>query len=314
MKFLKEVLNINVRESECNYSFPNYINSRYRITYAYLDDLKVFFLYAREEIKSVNNLTKHIEKIRQKENIMLVLILEKITARERKKYIKAGIPFVVIGKQCYLPFMGTLLTERCDLRLNDIKKIMPSSQVLLFYFIYHKAEPMHIKDACDNLGFSSMTISRAVKELEKIGLIATHKEGVKKLISSDFEPRELFEKAKPYLSNPIKRKQYILIKDVEADYLISGDGALSMYSMLNPPIIPTYATVDTKILRENKDDIIIDNKNLVELEIWKYKPCLYKEMHIDVLSLIMSYEDNYEARLIKAKEEVLEELWRKLDG
>ncbi len=314
MSFLKEVLNIDAREYVCENSFPNYIISRYRITCAYLDELEVFFIYPKLEIESITMLKKHIQKIRQNKNIPIVVILSKITARERKKFIKANIPFIVKDKQCYLPFLGTLLTERCDYKLREVEKLMPSAQVLLFYFIYHKAEDMYLTDVCDNLDFSAMTISRAVKELEEILLITSYKDGVKKVISSELSAKELFEKAKPYLSSPVKRRQYIFKDNFNYNFVIAGGSALSVYSMLNPPYMPCYAVKDNDTWRESKDEILINEKNQMELEIWKYKPCVFKEMDIDVLSVVMSYENSYDTRIEEAITSVLAELWRRLDG
>ncbi len=314
MNFLKKVLNINARESECEYSFPNYINSRYNITCAYLDEVKVFFLYPKIDIESLSVLKKHIEAIRQSEHISIVVVLSRITAREREKYIKLRIPFIVKDKQCYLPFMGTLLTERCDLKVQNSEKLMPSAQILLFYFIYNKAKDMYIKDVANVLGFSVMTISRAVKQLEQLGLLSSYKTGVKKLISSKLKPAELFEKARPHLSSPIKRKQYTLMENLDKDYIISGDSALSLHSMLSPPNVPCYATTDTLDLRKIKDDILVDDKKQVELEIWKYRPFVFKTMNFDVLSVVICYDNNHDMRIEAAKEKVLEKLWSSLNG
>ncbi len=313
MIFLKEIFNLKIKEFECKYSFPNYINRRYKIHIVYLDEKKSFFIYPKVKIESMNILKKHIEKIKQKEKIPTVVILEKITARERAKYIQAKIPFIVKDKQCFLPFLGTLLTERCDVDIEPPKKITPATQALLFYFIYKKAKDMYIQDAISNLEFSSMTISRAVKELEQIKLVKTYKDGVKKLISSELSCENLFEKAKPFLSSPIKRKQYISKENLTDNCILAGDSALSRYSMLNPPYIQCYATNDAKIWRKNKDEILTDDKKQAELQIWKYKPCTFKKTEIDVLSVAMSYLDVYEERVEKAVEEMLAELWRQLD-
>ncbi len=314
MVFLKEVLNVDVRKVEYKHLFPNYINSRYNIECVYLDEVKVFFIYPKVAIDSLSVLKKHLEKIRQAEYVPIVVILSKITARERKQYISARIPFIVKGKQCYLPFLGTLLTERCDFKAKKIKKLTPSAQVLLFYFIYNKAKDMYINDVCNTFGFSAMTISRAVKELEELNLICSYKEGVKKIISTEFYPKDLFEQAKAYLISPIKRTQYILKEELNSSYVYAGDSALAMHSMLNEPAISCYATGDTEVLRNIKDEIIYDEKNQVEIQVWKYRPCIYKKMGIDVLSVVMTYQHSHDERIAGALEEMLDILWSKLYG
>ncbi len=314
MKFIKEMFNIDVKETDCRIQFPNYIRNRYVIRYAYFNDVKTMFLYPKEKVESINLLATHINNIRKKELLSVIVILDRITARERKKYIKMKISFIVKGKQCYLPFMGAVLTERCDSEIGSIQKLMPSSQVLLFFLIYNKGQDMYIQEAVKNLGFSAMTISRAVDELEYIGLIKSYKEGVQKVVSIELSVEKLFEKAKPYLNNPIKRVQYVYRENLKEEYVLAGDSALSKITMLNLPALKCFATKDNGDLRKSKNEILFDKSRQVELQIWNYKPCIYEEMGIDPLSVAISYMDTYDERVEEAVGDMLNELWRRLNG
>lgn len=68
---------------------------------------------------------------------------------------------------------------------------------------------MMTSDAAEILAFTPTSVSRASKQLEALGLLRTEKRGVQKIICSDREPGELFEAAKDYLQNPVKRTIYV---------------------------------------------------------------------------------------------------------
>ncbi len=314
MKFISKLFNIEVKETACQVQFPNYIRNRYVIRYAYFNDVKTIFLYPKEKVDSINLLATHINNIRKKEKSSVVVVLDRITAREREKYIRMKIPFIVKGKQCYLPFMGAVLTERCDSEIGLIHKLMPSAQVLLFFFIYNKGRDMYIQEAVKSLGFSPMTISRAVDELEYIGLIKSYKEGVQRIISTDLSAEKLFEKAKPYLKNPVKRLQYVYKEKLKDEFVLAGDSALSKITMINQPVLKCFATKDDSDLRQFKDELLFDKSKQVELQIWNYKPCIYEEMGIDPLSVATSYMDTYDERIEEAVGDMLNELWGRLNG
>ena len=136
MDFLKRILHINVRyEEQILFDLPNYITSRYSIRASWIDKVKVFFIYHKTEVEQVNTLKKHFSKIHTIEKRPLILFFDRITARQRQKLIDTGISFVVENKQCYLPFMGTLLTERCDAEISRCDKLVPSAQMLLLLYI-----------------------------------------------------------------------------------------------------------------------------------------------------------------------------------
>jgi DNA-binding transcriptional MocR family regulator len=122
-------------------------------------------------------------------------------------------------------------------------------------------------------GISTMQISRAVKQLTALGLIYSRKEGVRIIISGTEPHRALFDKAKPYLLNPVRKKIYIERGKLPRSLPLSGYSALSELTMLNNPETETFAFYG-KAGELTGTDTLIDNKSQAEVEIWKYEPVL----------------------------------------
>ena len=314
MNSLMKALHMNVKNDDCiqRYPLPNYMLSRYSVKTAYFDKQRVFLLYPKTELDPIGDIRKHIQKIRSFDKIPVVLMLSKITAKQREGMINCGIPFIAGDKQCYLPFMGTILTERCDLEIDPVEKLIPSAQMLLFHFIYSNQKELYANAEVEALGVSAMTITRAVRQLEHVGLIQTHKEGVMKVITTKYGQRELFEKAKPHLVNPIKKVAYIPKRIVDDTLLLAGDDALSKRTMLNPPSIACYATGKNDEWKQHMQDTLMDENGQAVLQIWKYDPsALTDDACVDVLSLAMCYMDDGDERVEEAVEEMLDDFWRR---
>ncbi len=315
MDLIKRIFNIKIKYTDEIYSLPNYMRSRYVIRSAWFNQQKVFLLYPKTELDTFSAIRKHIEKMKSIERIPVVLMLERITARERQGMIEAGIPFIVSDKQCFLPFIGMLLTERCDAELRPKEKLIPSAQMLLFYYIYSMKKELFTGSAVSDLGVSAMTITRAVRNLEQTGLIQVYKSGVQKVMITDISRKELYEKAKPYLVNPIKRTVYISKDTAHASLLYAGDSALSYVSMLNPPRIQCYAAASDERWKSEATDLLINEQNQVLLQIWKYDPkVLASENHVDILSLAACYIDEEDERIENCIEEMLEDYWGQANG
>ena len=120
---------------------------------------------------------------------------------------------------------------------------------------------------------------------------------------------DLYEKAKPYLINPV---QSIITTDNDFDfYPFSGESALSICSMLNAPKIPVRAVyksdVDVKEISE-VDVRWLSDSNAVSVELWKYDPRLFeKDGVVDPVSLAMSITDNVDEGIEASIEQYLEE-------
>jgi len=316
MSYLGKVLGIKeVYENVDFEHFPNYISTRYQLKAVSLDGINVVFVYPQTELEQIETLKKHIERIKRTVILPIVLILKELTFRQKEYLIRERIPFVVEGKQIYLPFMALYLQERCSAEKQPLEEILPSAQMLLLHFIYRGAKELSTSQAAKHLELTPTSISRASKQLEEMGLLHTKKNGVQKILFSEDSPKDLFEKSKKVLLNPVKRAVFIPDELVKENLAESGYLALSHYSMLNPPNIKCYASTTISEWKEVSTHTLHDSINQVQVEMWRYDPRKLSENSVvDKLSLALSLREDADERIEEAVEEMLDDFWREIDG
>ena len=321
MIYLESVLGIKVTYIDSELSaLPNYILSRYRLQKASLDGIKVIFAHPREELGTISAVKKHLSRIEENANENVVLVLDRITYRQKEYLLRERIPFVVEGKQIYLPFMAVYLQERCDSEKPVNEDTLPSSQLMLLYFIYHGCGELTTSEVGKALAFTATSISRACRQLESFGLIKTVKRGVQKIIYSDKEPQTLFESSRAYLLNPVKRTIYVSKAKMKEQLLASGYSALSDYSMLNPPNEERYAAASIAAWEKDASSKLENPDDECAVELWRYDPRklagvadTFKAGCVDRLSLALALKDGRDERVEEAVAEMLDGLWREIN-
>lgn len=287
---------------------PYFIADRYEITRMTIGSADALMLTLKTELPNIGTLKKHIARIQKAEAVPVVVKLESITRYCRDTLIKAGISFVVPGKQLYLPFLGAVLSERYEPKAAERMKLIPSAQVLFLYCLYGKRAQFYIQDAVRDLGYSAMSVSRAARQLVQTSLFEEHKKGVQKILSAKYDRKELFRQMLPYLIDPVKRRIY-LQKDLVPDGCkLAGFSAMAQYSMLNEPAVPCYAAdVSAKLTGM---PTLLNAETQVEIEIWKYDPAVLSENgFVDPLSLVLSLREDADERTEEAIEEIMEKFW-----
>jgi hypothetical protein len=217
----------------------------------------------------------------------------------------------VNGSQIYLPFMGIYLQEKYAQQKRPNQTLMPSAQMLLFYYLYQNNTEMYTSEASKILGFSAMQISRAVKQLQNLGLISVRKDGVQIVIAGEGGHSALFEKAKPHLLDPVRKKCYVDAHLLSDGLPLAGISALSELTMINVPEVKTFA-FHGKLKEMTETDILVDSETQAEVEIWHYAPALLSQRHgiVDPLSLFASLHTNADERVEQAAEELLASILR----
>lgn len=123
MEYLNKVLGIKVAYEDVEFEhLPNFIATRYQLQMVSMNEQKVIFLYPKTELEQIEVLKKHIARIQKNEHLPVVLALTELSYRQKEYLIREKIPFIVDGKQIYLPFMAVYLQERCDAEKRYGKK------------------------------------------------------------------------------------------------------------------------------------------------------------------------------------------------
>ena len=316
MEYLDKVLGVKVTYEDVEFKhLPNFIATRYRLQLVSMDEQKIIFLYPKTEMEQIEVLKKHIARIQKNENLPVVLVLKELSFRRKEYLIREKIPFIVDGKHIYLPFMAMYLQERCSAEKIPREEILPSAQMLLLHFIYRGAQDLSTSQAAKDLELTPTSISRASRQLEEMGLLHIKKVGVQRIIRSEDSPKILFQKAGDKLLNPVKRTVYIPQKYVGADLPESGYSALAEYSMLNAPNVRCYAAERISQWKDVMTNSLQNSQEQVAVEMWRYNPRkLSTRDTVDELSLALALREDTDERVEEAIEEMLNELWRKIDG
>ena len=310
MDYIGVTLGLKVTYLPCDgiKNMPYFLTDLYDIQKVVIGSVSAWMLKVKAEFPTVNAIQKHIARIQKTEQTPAFLVFESLSKYRRDALIKAHVPFVVTGKQIYLPFLGVALSERCDTEVESTEKLLPSAQAIFFHYLYSKQDRIYINDAVKDLQYSAMSVSRAAKQLVQTGLFEECKEGVQKLLIARYERKEMFDRMRPMLIDPVKRRIYIALDNLPAQLCMAGFSAMAHYSMLNAPQLSCYAAdVGEKLTGAATLTNAVEQ---AEVEIWKYDPViLSKHNVVDPLSLVLTLQENADERTEEAIEEILEKFW-----
>jgi hypothetical protein len=289
---------------------PLYFKGLYHIDCATIGGQECLILSPNEELGTVTAVKKHFRRLNEEWSGPVALELPRLTRQRKQTFIAEKIPFIVPGKQLFLPFWGALLQERYDSeRASAADKLQPSAQMLLFCFIYGKNRPLYLSRIPEKFGFSAMTVSRACAQLLETGLFAARKDGARKVLTSELSPKELFEKARPFLFDPVRKRFYINNAELPGGFFTAGESALSQKSMLGEPSVPVYGTVKTTKFA-SRSEKLLDSEKQCQMELWRYDPTILSgESSADALSLVLSLACLQDERVEMSAEEMLEGVW-----
>ena len=313
MKYVADTLGVKLitKAWDDESKLPYYLTNHYEFKRAYFGGEPCILMKPKGELANLTVLKKHISRVREVAPYPIALDLDEMTAQRRKSLIKAKIPFAAPPCHIYLPFLGVALFDRYTSLSRPTETLMPSSQLLLFHYLYQSKPELYTGETADMFGISVMQVSRAVKQLSALGLVFDSKDGVRIIISSKERKRDLFEKAKPFLLNPVRKKLYVDNKDFPTRLPLAGYSALSELTMLGQPSTKIFAFY-SKSSELKGTEVLYDDNEQTEVEIWRYNPITLSKQPgiVDVLSLATSLLSDDDPRVEQSIDELLSEVWR----
>ncbi len=290
---------------------PFFVMSNYTLFKTQLFGCELILAEAKEAV-TADRLKKQLDIIQAAIQLPVIAILKPTEAYNRSRLIEKKVSFVIPGKQMYMPSLLVDLKEFGVSQEQQSELMQPAVQFLLLYHLeVESLDGLNLKKIAEKLEYNAATITRAVKYLmvNNICKLAGTKD---KFLHFNFTKKELWDKTKTLMFNPIKKSSYFTGILNDMDLRKTDINALSQYSDLNPSLIHFYAAKPgtIQLLKEKYPNKIGEMEGDVCIEEWKYNPAkLSQTEFVDRLSLYLCFRDNKDERIENALEQLIESVW-----
>ncbi len=282
---------------------------------------------------------KHRQAVSKHFKGEVLYVIETVSSYNRKRLIEQRVPFLVPGNQLYLPAMGVDLREyfKPGKKTEPTHLGAPAQAVVLREILLRDCTGLPAKDLANRLGYSPMTITRAINELTELQLGTPEKVGKEKHLYFSASGRDLWEAALPALQSPVNKRAWVVWLnkkhwDMQLDGALTGESALAHYTSLADTGIKQWAIgqdtwpdlakrADVKVLASQSARPAFDEssqfrkeREVMEIEVWAYNPNAVTpdKPWVDPLSLWLSLATHKDERTEIAREALLEQVWSTL--
>lgn len=294
---------------------PAFLRGRYALLAGeVLSRAMVFVLDSADDEPTPGTLRKHLDSVQRIADQGVVYVRGTMSAYSRRRLIGEGVAFVVPGRQVYLPGMGIDLRERFERPKPSRERFRPATQAVLLWALLRREEGLSGGRAvARTLGFSPMTLSRAMDEIEAAGLAKRVEAGRERALRWTGTCREIWERAQERLADPVQARHLVRHAQAALPGPRAGISALSACTMLGEPDTPVCAMHGsgwTAYRDEHAAEAApFRELGVIEVEVWSYDPGLLGTVdRVDPLSLYLSLRNDPDERVEKAVEEILEEV------
>lgn len=311
-EFLEKSLQQNVimtENKEVYKKLPLAYRGRYNIFTVEMNGVLWMAIHPKENVGLVM-LRRDRAGVEKMTGLNCAIFLDRTTFYIKEKLMEEGIPFVIDGKQVFLPFIGYLLSKENERELPPVHLISFLTQKMLLIAIYERWNEVRVSGAAKRLEVSTKSASRCFDELEYLNVNVLGMKGKSRVINIPDDREQLWQQIESGLRNPVIRR-FILRKDMKLEKK-AGISALCEYSLLSDNAYPTYAVTKKELkasgVKEEKQASELEEIGCVVLEVGYFTDFLGKGLQ-DPLSVVLSLteEEQEEERVDISINEMLEE-------
>lgn len=306
--YIRNTLGVDIKEQKCDIytKLPLYLKNEYEYKQYKIEGVECLFTKPVEF--SLVAYKKHLSKLTELTKFHIVLELDGITPYQRKALIEEKIPFVVKDYQMYMPFLAICLTQRFEQKLV-VEKFAPLTQLAFLYIFYNNVK-LTAAELAKRLECTSMSVTRAYKELVDSGLFRSELDGRKKYIVPNAQGGNLLKMAEPHLINPVES-----IDHIKFDKNLEKLPASSIYALGKKTMLATKDNDRSYAFFKKEKINMVDimsmeafyRSDVAKMEKWSYNPAiLSKDGVVDDISLILSLSDSKDERVQMATQELKE--------
>lgn len=312
--YLKENIDasIELKKWEEQENLPLFLLEAYSFYQVSILNVTCILMFVTDQIPSVDTLIKHIRVIKTIHSGELIVAFKKITTFKRKNLIAEGIPFLIENGQMYLPFLGLDLKKITNRKIDKPAQFSATAQLVYLMFLYDKEMQINATQMAKQLNVTVMTASRALNELNVLGLLEYEVSGKTERSKAyrRINDPEYYRLGNTRLKNPVRKTVYM--ESLPESCPVAGLEALANQTMINGPTHPVRA-ISKEMANREKDRMINDletlcDKNFFEVQIWHYNPEVLSINHqVDKLSLKLSLDKINDDRIDMAIQKILED-------
>lgn len=325
-EFLKTLFNIELLKcSLAEPKLPKFIKKNFTLDARKLMNYQAWYASFHSETFTSNDLNaiKQISKIASP--LKVNLICTKITEAAKKELHKAQIGYICPPTDVYFPdfLLKYTLNKTKDTDLQQKSnvltgKLSPLGSYLTSLYLKNTLAPIFYSK--EVLNFSKATasaIGKATEAMQAKKLIKAKKEGRAWIYEFMTKPNLIWAQRQALLCDPIRSRRIVSVKDrflSDKPLPYSGESALSIYTLLSEPQIPSYA-IPARQLQEFEEKYLVDNGALdIILDVFYYPPTVttLKENHvINELDLVLSRPSGLGPRVSASYEEIEDNITRR---
>lgn len=288
---------------------PLKYKGNYNLFSVYLNKIEWLIAQPKEELRltALRNDRNQIEKA---SGLNCAFYFTKLNHYSKDTMMNEGIPFIVVEKQVYLPFLGMILSDKDDRRLAPVREISFLTQKLLLCALYEKWQDMNVTKIAERLGVTKMSVTRCLDEIEYLEIDVLDTTGKSRKVTVESDTKKIWGKISPFLRNPVITK-YQLAEDIGLEKK-AGISALCEYSLLSDNTYPTYGITKKELketaLKEYRQIAAGEDMSCEVLELGYFIDFNGKQVQ-DPLSVLLSMSDTDmgDERVQRCVDEMLEE-------
>lgn len=252
-------------------------------------------------------IARHGEQLRNASGLAVVFATDEMAAYNRERLLKKNMPFIVPGRQLYLPFLGVALSEsgaKLPKEFSCLGNL--AQQIFLARLNQNFTEPLSIFQAGEMFPYSRISIIRAFDELEYFQLAA--RDLKTKHLAFQPDGKALWKKALPLLHNPCRRIIGLEKIPDGLTVLSAGTSALAKRTMLSEG---SQMEVAAQVGAFNKLPNVAQcpqSDAPVLLQLWTYPPGTVGGNIIDPFSLYLTLRNDPDERVQIALDEMMKGL------
>jgi hypothetical protein len=308
--YLHEILGAEacIRSWSGAQNLPYFLQDAFDVRELQLRNQHILLASARKgQLPPMRTLRTQLDKVAQISGWPVVFATNTLASYERRRLVEQKIAFVVPGNQLYLPELGIDFREYFRQPQEVVTAFSPATQALFIAALLRKEwqSTWQPSDLMTELGYTTMTLTRAIRELVGAGLLTVRREGGGRRLQVNYPPAQAWDRATPHLRTPVRRTEWVeglRVKDFRGP--LAGLSALAFYSMLTEPPQPVHAVTATQwklALKAGVRHELVPASGAVQWQIWSYPPSLLQDSRVvDPLSLTLSLKEEPDDRVQQA--------------